>query len=103
MGIAAPWVTHEAPRWPGVIGVAIVMGSIPWLVLTRSSRTAAWVLIVVCVAAFAVYGRMIYAHGPTPWPPQRVSDWVGIAIVVTVPIAGLVLAGWILERNHAAS
>lgn len=96
-GGVIPWLTHEAPRWPTVIGTSLLLGLFAYVNRTLSARVQARMLLGVCLLALVVYGAATVAYGI----PRDGSERFYWAIAIAVPVAGLALAWRMLQRPRA--
>ncbi|MGI9089916.1 MAG: hypothetical protein ACR2GG_02295 [Gemmatimonadaceae bacterium] len=96
-GEVMPWVAHEPPRWPFVIGTSVLLTLFTYLARTRSARFQAYMLVGVSVFGLAVYGAITFAQGF----PRSGYERLAWAAVIAVPVAGLALAWWMLRRPLA--
>jgi FtsH-binding integral membrane protein len=94
-GVAIPWATHEPPRWPIAILESVLLALYIYLLrTTRSVRILAFTLIGVSVLALGVYGAAVYKDGI----PHNDDERLMFAAVIAIPVAGLIMAWWMLQR-----
>lgn len=94
-GVAIPWVTHEPPRWPIAIVESVLLALYIYLVqTTRSVRFLPFTLIGVSALALGMYGTVVYTQGI----PQNGDERLMFAAVIAIPVAGLIMAWWMLQR-----
>jgi hypothetical protein len=93
-GWAMPRITGEPRHWPFVIAMSFLLALVNYLARTRSARFLGYVMIAVSVAALMVYGRATAVQGI----PQQRSELISWAMVIAIPLAGLVLGWWMLRR-----
>lgn len=93
-----PLINHEPPRWPVAIGTSVLIGLFTYLARTRSARFLSYTLIGVSVVALIVYGAITWTQGIPQDGHERLA-WAG---VIAIPVCGLALAWWILQRPRTS-
>lgn len=89
-----PWLTGEPLHWPYAIGTSMFIAMSTYLIRTRPARFMANFLAGVSLFALGVYSALMRAQGI----PKAGSDRLGLAFVVAIPCAGLILA-WRIYRQ----
>ena len=102
-GWLMPWAWHQPLDWRGTISasVEIVLTGyfIRYVAGIRSGRVQALVLATASLGALAVYATAVHAHGI----PRDTTERLYFAGVVAIPIAGIMLAFWMLRKSRVAA
>lgn len=88
---------HLSINWVAPAAAGLFTGCYVYIARTQSARFLAYSIAALCAFALIFYAYVTVSLGF----PSTVSDRVSWAFVVAIPVAGLVIAWWIMHRNPA--
>jgi peptidoglycan/LPS O-acetylase OafA/YrhL len=106
-GWLLPWVWHQPRDWATAISMAVVLAISMAVVLAlvsyfnrlRAGRVKALIMGVLSLGALVLYASSVYADGI----PQDTTERFYFAVVVAIPVFGVVLALWMLRKSRVAA
>jgi hypothetical protein len=98
-GWLLPWVWHQPRDWATAISMAVVLGVISYFNRLRAARVKALIMGVLSLGALVLYASSVYADGI----PQDTTERFYFAVVVAIPVFGVVLALWMLRKSRVAA
>jgi peptidoglycan/LPS O-acetylase OafA/YrhL len=98
-GWLLPWVWHQPRDWATAISMAVVLGLISYFNRLRAGRVKALIMGVLSLGALVLYASSVYADGI----PQDTTERFYFAVVVAIPVFGVVLALWMLRKSRVAA
>jgi peptidoglycan/LPS O-acetylase OafA/YrhL len=98
-GWLLPWVWHQPRDWATAISMAVVLGLVSYFNRLRAGRVKALIMGVLSLGALVLYASSVYADGI----PQDTTERFYFAVVVAIPVFGVVLALWMLRKSRVAA
>jgi peptidoglycan/LPS O-acetylase OafA/YrhL len=98
-GWLLPWVWHQPRDWATAISMAVVLALVSYFNRLRAGRVKALIMGVLSLGALVLYASSVYADGI----PQDTTERFYFAVVVAIPVFGVVLALWMLRKSRVAA